>query len=222
MENLDALIEKTSNLDIKEKKDNLDKKVVKEKNKGTGAGGANTNKNGKKFEKLTSNEPSLLKAGYTKHFFQGKEKNVYGYYLIKKFEDRTITFVLQSGLKTYMENKYNIELFRQPDEAYIVEYNDDRKVLKILEKKTQNGPGSVDTKLLAAYLTKIEYKVMLHKENFEIEYAFCVNNYLKEKMDKESKYIVLSTILLPGIDVPIFFGEDPDYFEKLNTWINQE
>jgi len=33
-------------------------------NKGTGAGGANTNINGKKFEKKTSNQSRLLEQGY--------------------------------------------------------------------------------------------------------------------------------------------------------------
>lgn len=207
---MDELIEKTNNLDIKEI------------NKGTGAGGANTNKNGKKFEELTNNEIRLREAGYTRHFFEKKSKNVHGYYLIKKFEDRTITFVLQSGLKEYMKNKYNIDLFRHPDEAYIIEYPNGRKVLKIVEKKAQNGEGSVDTKLWAAQMLKTEYEYMLHKHNFQVEYAFCVNNYLKKKMKTEEKYIILSTILLPEIDVPIFFGEDQDYFEKLDTWINQE
>jgi len=47
----------------------------------------------------------------------------------------------------YMKNKYNIELFRCPDEAYIIEYTSGRKVIKILEKKEQNVEGSVETKL---------------------------------------------------------------------------
>lgn len=33
-------------------------------NKGTGAGGANTNKNGKKFEEKTSNRERLLEMGF--------------------------------------------------------------------------------------------------------------------------------------------------------------
>jgi len=36
-----------------------------------------------------------------------------------------------------MKNKYNIELFRCPDEAYIIEYTSGRKVIKILEKKNK-------------------------------------------------------------------------------------
>jgi len=34
-----------------------------------------------------------------------------------------------------MKNKYGIDLFRYPDEVYIIEYNNCKKVIKILEKK---------------------------------------------------------------------------------------
>ena len=104
-------------------------------NKGTGAGGANTNYYGKKFEEKTNNQTRLLNDGYIKNSFTKKPKKAYDYYLSKTFEDKTITFVLQNGLKMYMKNKYNIELFRCPDEAYIIEYNTGKKVIKILEKK---------------------------------------------------------------------------------------
>jgi len=99
-------------------------------NKGTGAGGANTNYYGKKFEEKTNNQIRLLEMGYTKHSFTKK-----AYYLSKTFEDKTIVFVLQNVLKMYMKNKYKIELFRCPDEAYIIEYKSGRKVIKILGKK---------------------------------------------------------------------------------------
>lgn len=39
----------------------------------------------------------------------------------------------------YMKNKYNIKSFRYPDEAYLIEYNTGRKVIKILEKKRTKG-----------------------------------------------------------------------------------
>ena len=43
-------------------------------NKGTGAGGANTNYNGKKFESKTNNQQRLLEIGYTKNSFTKKPK----------------------------------------------------------------------------------------------------------------------------------------------------
>ena len=70
-------------------------------NKGTGAGGANTNYYGKKFEEKTNNEQRLLEAGYIKTCITYKPKKTYDYVLSKTFETKTIVFVLQNGLKMY-------------------------------------------------------------------------------------------------------------------------
>ena len=63
----------------------------------------------------------LLLAGYVKK----------DYYLYKSFDDKTITYVSQRGLKKYMNTMYNIDIFRNPDEAYIIEYKNGKKVIKI-------------------------------------------------------------------------------------------
>lgn len=60
-----------------------------------------------------------------------------------------------------MKNKYNIELFRYPDEAYLIEYNTGKKVIKILEKKEQKVEGSVETKLWSGSSLKREYELLL-------------------------------------------------------------
>ena len=106
--------------------------------------------------------------------------------LSKTFEDKTIIFVLQYGLKMYMKHKYNIELFRCPDEAYIIEYNTGRKVIKILEKKEQNVEGSVETKLWSGPSLKREYELVLG-DNFEVYYGFCVSEFLKKKLTSNKK-----------------------------------
>ena len=96
-------------------------------NKGTGAGGKNTNFHGKKFEEKTNNQARLIEIGYTENinFIKTQvktNKKQIPFYLSKTFPDKTVTFVLQNGLKTYMKYKYNIDVFRCPDEAYIIEY----------------------------------------------------------------------------------------------------
>lgn len=154
-------------------------------NKGSGAGGANTNYYGKKFEEKTNNQQRLSEMGYTKH---SSTEKAYDYYLSKTFEDKTIVFVLQKGLKMYMKNKYNIDLFRYPDEAYIIEYTSGRKVIKILEKKEQNVEGSVETKLWAGSSLKREYELVLGLE-FEVFYGFCVSEFLKKKLVSNEKNI---------------------------------
>ena len=188
-------------------------------NKGTGAGGANTNYYGKKFEEKTNNEIRLLNDGYIKNCFTKKTNNTYNYYLSKTFEDKTIIFVLQNGLKMYMKNKYNIELFRCPDEAYIIEYNTGKKVIKILEKKEQNVNGSVETKLWASSSLKREYELVLGDE-FEVYYCLCVSEFLKKKLtSNEKKYITLNTIFNEN-NIDVLFGDDENYFETFDKWFN--
>jgi hypothetical protein len=188
-------------------------------NRGTGAGGANTNYYGKKFEEKTNNEQRLLEMGYIRTSFTQKPKKAYDYYLLKTFETKTIVFVLQNGLKMYMKNKYNIDLFRCPDEAYIIEYTNGRKVIKILEKKEQNVEGSVETKLWSGPSLKREYELALGNE-FTVFYGFCVSNFLKQKLiSNEKKYTILNTIFNEN-NITVLFGDDENYFETFDTWFN--
>ena len=194
----------------------IDSESVQIINKGTGAGGANTNLYGKIFEEKTNNETRLLEQGFTKTAMNKKTK--FGYYLSKTFEDKKIVFVLQSGLKEYIKTFYNIELFRCPDEAYIIEYNNGRRVIKILEKKEQNVEGSVDTKLLAGPIFKEEYFEAL-EGIFEVEYAFCVSKFLQEKIQSQDKKYIIFNKIMKRHNISILFGNDDDYFEKFDEWL---
>ena len=187
-------------------------------NNGTGAGGANTNYNGKNFEEKTNNETRLLEQGFIKNSFTEKSKKVYDYYLSKTLEDKTIVFVLQSGLKNYMKNKYNIDLFRCPDEAYIIEYTSGRKVIKILEKKAQKGDAAVETKLWSGPSLKREYELVLGV-NFEVIYGFCISEFLQNKIvSNKQKYTILNTIFNEN-NIAVLFGDDKNYFESLDKWV---
>ena len=151
-------------------------------NKGTGAGGANTNITGKKFEDKTDNISVLLFEGYVKK----------DYYLYKSFDDKTITYVSQRGLKKYMNMMYNIDIFRNPDEAYIIDYKNGKKVIKILEKKNQSCEGSVETKLWTGPSLKREYEIIIGN-NFEVHYCYTVNDFLKQSIlsnKKNMRYLI--------------------------------
>ena len=188
-------------------------------NKGTGAGGANTNLYGKKFEDKTNNQERLVEIGYVKNSYAKKQKKANDYYLSKTFEDKTVVFVLQNGLKTYMKYKYNIDMFRCPDEAYIIEYTSGRKVIKILEKKEQNVEGSVETKLWSGPSLKREYELVLDGK-FEVYYGFCVSEFLKKKLtSNDKKYTILNTIFQEN-NIEVLFGDDENYFETIDTWFN--
>jgi len=191
---------------------NAKKKII---NKGTGAGGKNTNANGKKFEHITDIQNKLLEYKYEKIIL---EKNKYGYYLYKNIDNNKIIYLLQNGLKLYVKKMFNIELFRCPDEAYIIE-KDGKYIIKILEKKAQNVEGSVETKLWSGPSLKREYEIIMG-ENFSIEYAFCLSNFLKENINSDTKKYKTLKQILEESNINIFFGEDDDYFDKIYAWIN--
>jgi len=115
--------------------------------------------------------------------------------------------------------KYNISLFRCPDEAYIIHYNDGPIVICILEKKEQNVEGSVETKILAGPSLKREYQLVFGN-HFQIHYAFCLNDFLQLKLTSNTpKYNTLQTILQEA-NIPVFSGDETSYFTQLDAWIN--
>jgi hypothetical protein len=209
---------------VEELINSLNSIVLEEKknvNKGTGAGGAKTNENGKNFEELTNNETRLISQDFKKTIIEKKKK--FGYFLYKNVDEFEIIFMLQSGFKTYFKDIYNINFFRNPDEAYVIK-SKNGITIKILEKKNQNVDGSVDTKLLAGPSFKDEYELVANDNDskiiFKVEYAFCLSNWFKEQKKKELyKYKILE-IILNKSNIKIFYGEDEDYYEKLDSWIN--
>ena len=205
-------------------------------------GGKNTNREGKGFEALTDYVPHLTEQGFEKDVWNKTSKH--GFTLSKTFHShlkeqeiagggavenipiahKRILYLCQSGFKSYMEKEYGLNFPRYPDEAYLVLYSDGRKVMKILEKKAQNVEGSADTKLMAANAFREEY-LFFSEGKFEVEYAFCLSHFFKEKFEstakKNRKYLFLQQLLKrEGIEV--FFGEDADYFERLGQWIQSD
>jgi hypothetical protein len=186
-------------------------------NKGIGAGGSNTNYYGKMFEEKTNNYKKLLELGYIENKFSDKSK--YNYYLSKKYDDKTVIFTSQNGLKKYMKYKYDIDLFRCPDEAYIIEYTSGKIEIKILEKKEQNTEGSVETKLWAATSLKREYELVVG-DSFDVFYCLCVSKFLQDKLlSQDKKYFILNKIFIEN-NITVLYGDDENYFELLDKWIN--
>ena len=184
-------------------------------NKGTGAGGFKTTINGNHFEENTNNLKRLSEQGYKKHFLNKKGTN---FYLEKKTSNKQIIFLLQNNFKIFMKKEYKINVFRSPDEAYLIKYKN-KNILKILEKKEQSVEGSVETKLWAGPSLKREYELVLGP-CFQVYYGFCVNNFLELKFkSSKKKYNILGTILDEN-NIPVLFGENDDYFEKLDSWLN--
>ena len=186
------------------------------KNKGTGAGGCNTTFEGGKFENKTCIKQYLIYLGFTE---KKMNKSKFGFYLYKKFDNVKIIYLTQSGMKIYFKLKYGIILCRNPDEAYIIKSND-KCIVKILEKKEQNCDGSVETKLWAGPSLKREYEIILGND-FIVEYAYCINNFLSNKINSDNKkYKILKEILKEN-NIKIFHAEKKNYFTKLIKWINK-
>ena len=187
-------------------------------NRGTGAGGANTNANGLPFEKLTANESRLSEKGFARKEIPGnKSKNAF--YLMKEIsETESITYLTKSGLKAYCKHFFKKEMCREPDEAYLFKKGDSY-TLKILEKKNQNTSGSVDVKLLAGAGFIAEYEYLLG-ENFTVEYAFCLSAYLQKEYEGKSKKSEALRHVLKKQAITVLLGENADYFETLDAWLS--
>ncbi len=55
----------------------------------------------KNLKRKTDNQSRLLDNGYIKNSFCKTSKKAYDYYLLKNYDDKTIIFVLQNGLKMF-------------------------------------------------------------------------------------------------------------------------
>ena len=68
---------------------------------------------------------------------------------------------------------------------------------------------------------KRRYYRKLFGEKFNIEYGLCVNGYLKNLLHKKTqkRQIYLDNFMEDGID--LLFGDDDNYFETLDAWINK-
>ena len=202
--------EEIEKLEKLEKLEKIEKKVVKlsfkskdknkDKNKGTGAGGANTNKNGLPFEKSTDLESTCSVEKEEKYaefvkFDDDKSNKVYCHIKEKKLLKYLVPIVPGAhGCK-------------QPDDCYIVE---EEKIIFIIEKKMQKVSGSVGEKIQTGPFKRQHYKEMYPE--YEIVYIYCLSNFFKKNYEAELKYLKKEKI-------PVFWGEEPDYFKKLSDFI---
>lgn len=74
---------------------------------------------------------------------------------------------------------YNIDIFRNPYEAYIIDYKNGKKVIKNIREKESIGEGSVETKLWVCPSLKREYELVIGN-NFEVQYSYTVNDFRKK------------------------------------------
>ena len=128
-------------------------------NKGTGAGGSNTNKNGLPYEILTE-----LNTEYTVIAEDSFSKNV-------KFntDDKIYKFTKQC---------------KNPDECYIDETNN---IIFIIEKKFQQVSGSVCEKIQTPHFKIWQYNRTFPKH--KIVYIYCLSDWFKLNCEAALEYL---------------------------------
>lgn len=192
-------------IEILEEEEVIQSQVI---NRGTGAGGANTNVNGLSYEEKTD-----LSCLYTECIQEKKEKirtiKFAGY------EECSLVNVNKSALHKYMAKigEKNASLqpaagCKEPDEAYV---DNIKKSVYIIEKKFQQTPGSVDEKLQTGPFKKHHYGKLF--PNYKIYYIYCLADWFKrEEYESVLEY-------LEENDIPIFWGNDPNYKKDIIDFI---
>ena len=181
-------------------------------NRGTGAGGAETNASGLVFECKTSIIPRLVSLGYERKKLDNTKN---GFTMCRIHDKHAVVFMTQSGLGKFF---VGTDIFRNPDEAFLVMEKSGRKTLKILEKKNQSGAGSVDSKLALGPYFLEEYQEVLGPD-ITIEYAFCLCDFLKKEYTSDKKKWKTLRTINERHGIKVFFGEDPGYFEEIEKWV---
>ncbi|MFA5878048.1 MAG: hypothetical protein WC845_01650 [Candidatus Staskawiczbacteria bacterium] len=156
-----------------------------------GVGGANT-KTGLVFE-LNTNLITFLRKqkGYTTEKISGYKKAYFIYY---KNEQVARTFPTHD-LYTFLRKKHNVDwstIFSKkllPDDALYVFLNN---TVYIIEKKNQQGAGSVDEKLQTCDFKRKQYKKLFSRLNYEVEYIYLLADWFKHPSYKDMLDYVIS------------------------------
>jgi len=172
------------------------------KNKGTGAGGSNTNKNGLPYEELTD----------LNNCFTTIEKDKYSSKI--KFNDyeKILTRTKQSNLfkcmKKYIdENIKKAHGCKNPDECYI---DENIKTIFIIEKKFQQVSGSVCEKIQTPDFKLWQYNRTFPE--FNIVYIYCLSEWFKNNCEAEIEYLKYKKI-------PFYWGNSNTYKDDIINFI---
>jgi hypothetical protein len=162
----------------------------------------NAVKNGLPYEKLTDlgTEYEVVSIG--------------PYHREIRFKGSTRVFIWtkQAGFEKYMGKNIDKTVpkahgCKNPDEAIIDEEN---KVVFIIEKKFQRVSGSVCEKLQTVDCKRWDYKRTI--PCYDTVYNYCLSDWFKENCKSELEY-------LEYMNVPVFWGNDPEYKTKIIEFI---
>ena len=163
------------------------------KNRGTGAGGSNTNKNGLSYESRTLLDSQIECT-----------KRVNGFELVK-FKTSQTEFIKANKTKLFkfMKSTMNTDVIpahgcKRPDECFI---NNETKIVFIIEKKFQKVGGSVCEKIQTPDFKVWEYGRLF--PNYKIVCSGATNH----------------NEVVSFKNIPVFWGDDEMYKEKLVSFM---
>tara|TARA_B100000497_G_C7682277_1_gene412891 strand:- start:13 stop:585 length:573 start_codon:yes stop_codon:yes gene_type:complete len=171
-------------------------------NKGTGAGGSNTNKNGLPYEKLTDLDDKIKTLQQNKNFS------------IINFNNTSKSLVLtkQSHLFECMKDEIDKNInkahgCKNPDECYI---DKEFKNIFIIEKKFQQCSGSVCEKIQTPDFKLWQYSRTF--PNYNIIYIYCLSDWFKINCIAELEYLDFKGI-------KYFWGNSETYKDDIINYI---
>ena len=182
----------------------LEKPEIIIKNKGTGAGGSNTNKNGLLYEEITDLNDKLTIVNECKTSNKIKFNDI----------ERIFIKTQQANLFKCMKDKMNRDIVKahgckNPDECYI---DEELKNIFIIEKKFQQCSGSVCEKIQTP-----DFKLWQYSRTFPdytIIYIYCLSDWFKKNCIAELEYLDFKKI-------PYFWGSSETYKDDIiNFMIN--
>jgi hypothetical protein len=183
-----------------------DIKNDKIKNKGTGAGGANTNANGKKLEERIRSTISknIEVIGPSIEFRKTKKNKVEDI----KYKNKNYIRAPEGAFELYEEKKGESKIpkahgAKRPDDAII---NKATKIMTWMESKAQTGNGSVTEKLQTA-TEKIE-NLRRRFPEWNINYVYILSSYFRKGAPYEISRLKEKNILY-------IFDDDEDFEIKL-------
>jgi hypothetical protein len=173
------------------------------KNRGTGAGGAQTNKNGLPYEELTDLNTEYRIISKNKH-----------YQTITFNENPDLSFIQtkQASFFKTMAHAVNTKIpkahgCKHPDEAFIREID---KNIFIIEKKFQQSYGSVCEKIQTPHMKLWQYRRTFPE--YTIVYIYSFSDWFKTNCVAELEY-------LEHMNVPVFWGSSSSYKSDIINFI---
>ena len=175
----------------------------KVKNKGTGAGGSNTNKNGLEYEnqKDLSTEYDVI-----------EKKSTHEKIVFKRYPDKTFITGRKSQFMKYLSNEENKDIpkchgTKEPDCWFISENSN---TIYIVELKFQQGGGSVCEKIQTC-----NYKIRNFKDRYpnkKIHYVYGLHEWFRDNCEGEIYYMNKD-------EIPHFWGDSEHFKQGIINYI---